>query len=334
MNDDTKDCDGHHNEKHKSSILEPRLFNTRNDVAGLSTIRADTISPNTQLQGGKPMKQKYNYWFGWLFGIAAYSCVATEESVNFNDVLPDLLPKIFEYAVTPELKEGKLLKLAAVCKTWEIVVKGDRKYIFKKSIDEAIKEVFPGNEEDFRRFLNGRLIYKADNDIDNIELRIGDLDNPLNGTFDLSKCGDIRKNLSISTGYRIEKKHENARKIEIWLTPKFLIERKKNTDINHFQAIYDKFNNHGSVGIFWTWGNWSDMNSYDYLIPENLEKISNINLYEHYRCRNYSVGSSYEDKYNGRIPEGLKGGGMRYHFVSCHGYFENLYMHEFYVNFG
>jgi hypothetical protein len=283
------------------------------------------------------VKQKYKrFLLGWLISIAAYSCIAMEESVKFNDVPPDVLPKIFEYAVTPGLKEAKLLRLSTVCKTWESIVKSDRKTIFKKAIDEAIKEVFPGNEGNFRKFLNGRLIYKPnkDNDVGKIELRIGDLANPLEGTFNLSGCGEVGEHLSISTGYRKEKRTENAKKIEIWFTPRFLVEKEINGSVSHFKEIFpDQWPEIAPVGIFWTWGDWDNIDWYDYFTTQNINEIYNNDLYENYVVRMYSIHGKHENKSGGRVPETLRGGRRRYHFISCHGYFEHLYMHTFHIRF-
>jgi hypothetical protein len=113
-----------------------------------------------------------------------------------------------------------------------------------------------------------------------ITMRISDLENPLENTFDLSQCGDAGKYLSISTGYRKRKNEENANKVEIWFAPRFLIEKKLTTTEHHFQDIYEKWNDSVQVGIFWTWGKWDSLTVSDYLITENFDQVSNSNLYE------------------------------------------------------
>ena len=89
----------------------------------------------------------------------------------------------------------------------------------------TIPPVAQGYEKIYERFRNGVLIYrpKKGSDEGMIKLRIADLENPLDGTFDLSRCGHVMKYLSISTGYRKRKKVENASKVEIWFAPRFLI---------------------------------------------------------------------------------------------------------------
>lgn len=91
----------------------------------------------------------------------------------------------------------------------------------------GIPEIARGYEAIYQQFLSGKLIYKPDpnSDAGRVELRIEDLRNPLEGTFDLSRCGDASKRLSISTGYRKRINPENARKVEAWLTPRFVVEK-------------------------------------------------------------------------------------------------------------
>lgn len=93
------------------------------------------------------------------------------------------------------------------------------------------------DEDIHDRFLKGKLIYKPnkDNDIGKMELRIADLANPLEGEFDLSKCGDAGQYLSINTGYRKGFRPENKDKVDIWFTPRFLADRELSTMAeNHY----------------------------------------------------------------------------------------------------
>ena len=146
----------------------------------------------------------------------------------------------------------------------------------------VIPEIAKGNEEIYKRFVMGKLIYKPDpnSDIGKIELPIKDLKNPLSGTFDLINCGESSENLSISTGYRKNKKVENADRVEVWFTPRFLIEKKINSETMHFQQIMDEWvPEDAPVGIFWNWGNWENVNLYDYLVDNTEEQLSSNNLY-------------------------------------------------------
>jgi predicted GTPase len=144
--------------------------------------------------------------------------------------------------------------------------------------------VAQGYEQIYRRFLNGVLIYRPDGKSDEgrINLPIASLVNPLEGTFDLSQCGDTGKSLSISTGYRKGKKAENATKLEIWFTPRFLVEKELQGTASHFQEIFPaKWKDNAPVGIIWTWGGWDyRSDNFDYLTMLTMEEISNKNLYD------------------------------------------------------
>ena len=82
---------------------------------------------------------------------------------------------------------------------------GDQELIYT---DDPIKifDHYPpvawGHEDIYDRFVSGKLIYKPDPNSDEgkVELRIADLEDPLNGTFDLSRCGNTGEYLNISTG--------------------------------------------------------------------------------------------------------------------------------------
>ena len=147
--------------------------------------------------------------------------------------------------------------------------------------------VAQGYEAIYRRFLKGMLIYRPQEGSDNgkIELPIAALANPLEGTFDLSGCGNAGQYLSIATGYKKRQITENANKLEIWLAPKFLIGRELNTTASHFKDIYENWNEANAVEIFWTWGGWDNLNWYDYVITQPMDVLSNKNLYEKWHQR-------------------------------------------------
>ena len=108
--------------------------------------------------------------------------------------------------------------------------------MIERPIRVAIPEVACGYEEVYERFLKGKLIYKPQegSDVGRIDLPIAALANPLEGTFDLSKCGDAGNYFSISTGYRKQKIAKNESKVEIWFAPRFLIEKELKTTASHF----------------------------------------------------------------------------------------------------
>jgi hypothetical protein len=135
------------------------------------------------------------------------------------------------------------------------------------------------------RFLRGKLIYRPNlkSDVGRIELPIAALANPLEGTFDLSKCGDAGKYLSISTGYRKGKRPENKEKLEIWFAPRFLIERALNTSAGHFKDIMGEWKDTAPIGIFWAWGGWDELNYYDYIVTENMDQLEENDMYTKWR---------------------------------------------------
>lgn len=131
--------------------------------------------------------------------------------------------------------------------------------------DIAIPEVTKGYEKVYERFLGGKLIYTDPTSKAKTEFSIRALANPLEGTFDLSGCGDTGQYLSISTGYRKGVKAKNSNKTEIWLAPRFLVEREIATTAKHLQPIMGSWDAvKAPVGLFWTWGSSSDLDWYDY----------------------------------------------------------------------
>lgn len=137
----------------------------------------------------------------------------------------------------------------------------------------GVPEIARGYEAIYERFMGGSLIYRPTegSDVGQIVMPFSDFVNPntLEGTFDLSRCGDIEKYISIATGYR--KKKTISSGLQIWFVPKFLVEREITTTAGHFRDILDKWNS--PFGIFWTIGCCLDANEYDYNIeiePENV----------------------------------------------------------------
>lgn len=112
----------------------------------------------------------------------------------------------------------------------------------------------------YRMFLGGALIYKK-RELDEIKMPIAALVNPLEDVFDLSRCGDAGNYLSIRTGYRKGKlTYPNANpgygtnRIEVWFSPRFLIERELSTTAKHFQSIMSSRRASDSpISLFWSW---------------------------------------------------------------------------------
>ena len=152
----------------------------------------------------------------------------------------------------------------------------------------AIPEVARGYEKIYEKFLKGVLVYRPTegSDVGRIDLPIAALSNPLDGTFDLSNCGNTGKYLSISTGYRKGYNPDNARKVEIWFAPWFLVDKEKSqlpTD-HHMREILKTWNpEQAPIGMFWTWGGWDDGSGLaysDYLTHVGCEEFHSKNLRE------------------------------------------------------
>jgi hypothetical protein len=120
-----------------------------------------------------------------------------------------------------------------------------------------------------------------------ITLPIAKLANPLEGTFDLSQCGDTGKYLRISTGLRKEVKDD--RKVEIWFTPRFLVESNLKASASHFQPIFGKWDARNAVGIFWSWSN-DALKNFDCLTTQTMDELGSKNLYEKWRGSREDLG--------------------------------------------
>jgi hypothetical protein len=173
--------------------------------------------------------------------------------------------------------------LALVCKEWKGIIV-DEMTVGAPSWKAWYGVV--GHENIYQQFLNGTLIYRPNPQSDEgmIQLKISGLINPLEGTFDLSKCSDAGKDLSISTGYRKGMKSENKDKLEIWLAPRFMIEKKLKSSASHLEPIMGNWKEETApIGILWSWGAWEDLSWYDYLTSQGASVISSKNLYDNWQ---------------------------------------------------
>jgi hypothetical protein len=234
---------------------------------------------------------RFCLWVGFL-GVFAHGCAAADDDKGADENAMILrsgrkIPKTSPVNSSLQLQtypsqvaddEGRVRKRR------RLEGKEEENHFVEMSL--IIPPVAQGHEEIYRRFLNGKLIYKPDPESDEgkVELRIADLEDPLNGTFDLSRCGDAGKDLSITTGYRRGKKPENSSKVEIWFAPRFLVKGELNTTSKHFKRIFHKWKETAEVGMFWTWGGRAvDDPDMDYLVSENIDNLSKINLYENWK---------------------------------------------------
>ena len=158
-----------------------------------------------------------------------------------------------------------------------------------------IPEVARGYEDIYLRLLRGVLVYSPNpgSEVGKIEMRVSDLANPLEEAFDLSRFGDVGQYLSIATGYRKSKKAENASKIEIWITPWFLIKEELLGSASHFANIMGSWDPRTApVGIFFTWGGYDILGWYEYLTTEGMDECVNTNFYEKWVDSNCAWGEA------------------------------------------
>lgn len=137
-----------------------------------------------------------------------------------------------------------------------------------------------GNEALYERFMAGSLIYKPTegSTVGQIFIPIRDIANPttLEGTFNLSGCGDSGQHLSISTGFRRGKIVENAGKVEVWIVPKFMAEQNVEGSASHLMPALASWS--APYGIFFTSGNWNELDKFDYEIYKEPEELRFLNM--------------------------------------------------------
>lgn len=212
----------------------------------------------------------------------------------FNKCPEEIKLNILEHAAIDNyFSDGTIGNLKSVCQDWRRIIKQDRIKI-KKSIELAI----------YQKFLKGVLLYKPNpkSNRGKVEIPIAALENPLDGTFDLSQCGSSSKYLIISTGYSIRNKVEDEGKVKIWLIPRFLM--------GHFNEIdYNPWKEGVEVGLFWEWIDKNGLEKSAYLTTENMDNLSKNNLCENWWKASDSdefsalfsgyVGSNYDRRCEG-----------------------------------
>jgi len=151
-----------------------------------------------------------------------------------------------------------------------------------------------GHEDDYDRFLSGILTYKPNSDdTGRVDIPIRSLANPLEGRFDLSAFGDTSRYISIHTGYKKAKIPANADKVEIWLTPKFLVEANLGGDAAWMSGVMSGWE--APYGIVWTWGNNEVRYNFDYLLKGEvlLDKDKNLSEKARHSYPPYTQDSCY-----------------------------------------
>ena len=220
----------------------------------------------------------------------------SQEIDYFASVPVEITTNILTLAAFGVGEEKKdLSTLACVCKLWEAIVNNEdkvTKHAIKKSWVRGLYNIIdPQHIAIFDQFYKGVLIYRPIEGSDErmISLPISDLSDPLAGKFDLSQCGDAGREMSIATGYRKVQTPANADKVEIWFTPRFLVDKEmpQLAQNHHIRAIIGNWDAaRAPIGIFWTWGGWDageGMAECDYLISESLGELGAGNLLENFQ---------------------------------------------------
>lgn len=138
-----------------------------------------------------------------------------------------------------------------------------------------------GHEAVFNRFMKGVLVYKPnlENNEGRVNIPIASLADPLAGTFDLSGFGDIGNSISIHTGYKKTRSATNTNKVEIWICPKFLVERELDREASQFLPIIGQWES--PIAYFWTWGNHDvAVDNYDYLLTSDVCNNNDLTLFK------------------------------------------------------
>lgn len=148
--------------------------------------------------------------------------------------------------------------------------------VVERPINGAIPALARGHEEVYRRFMNGRLVYKGP--AGERSFLISDsVNSSLEGEFNLSgltyTSGSTTYNidtyLRIRLGYR--KSVENETKVTVWLVPKFVV--------SGVESSFSTVEWTSDIGIFWTYGK-DALSSLNYLTKMQFDEISSKNLYE------------------------------------------------------
>lgn len=230
----------------------------------------------------------------------------TLSAVDFEGhISKDVRHLIVKQASYEQCLENKSpVNLALVCKEWRGIIVDDMQ------VGQPSWKAWYGvvsHEDIYERFLKGVLVYRPNegSDVGKIELPIAALTNPLGSPFDLSKCGNTGQYLSIATGYRKGKKAENDRKVEIWLAPRFLIEKELQGKASHFAPIMSAWDvQKAPIGLFFNRGEWDNLEDYDYLTSLDWDSITSENLYKKWHARR-ATRHHYTDRTT--IPRGLRG---------------------------
>ncbi len=223
--------------------------------------------------------------------------ISKRQRTSINDLPTELLQKIILSVDNANPRD-----LGRVCKFWRsffytnesIEKEEDVRYSGMTPLGQKLmrirwyRSIDPNgsydevDDEALKTFLNGVLQYRPTPESDEgmVTLKISDLPNPFDGTFDLSKCGGAAKHLVITTNIsEFFAPHPDQEVIGFF--PHFRAERIVASTPGHpFKDIMGNWDkNLAPVGIFWRWGRWPNT-WFDYLTRSTIADISALNLYD------------------------------------------------------
>jgi hypothetical protein len=127
--------------------------------------------------------------------------------------------------------------------------------------EAVIPEIAKGFEDVYRQFLKGKLVYKPnkDNDDGRIDFPIASLANPLEGTFDISRCAEFGQEIEVSTGFRTNVNPANKSKLEVWIVPQFVLQSDPRAKSINDSLQSNEKHRGKPFAILFTWGGWKDL---------------------------------------------------------------------------
>lgn len=207
------------------------------------------------------------------------SCAMEEESKELSERIvrnlwigSDIDPMIIEYLSFEDVQ----YTLPQVCKCWYNIIEA----LFLKK-EARLKEHYNISEIDYQTLKGMSIRYKPDPESDKgIKIsKIPAFVSPFGYDFNLSKCGEAGKHVRIQIDYRREKDPQSKDKMEVWIAPKFIVQKDLSTTAAHYEPIMSEWLPEASFGIFYTWWNWYDMNWYSYLVTHAPCELNEKNCF-------------------------------------------------------
>lgn len=210
------------------------------------------------------------------------------------------MPKDVTGLLLKEISKGtNPRRLTSVCKHWYSVMREDNvpqmAELHYSATNILVSAMNPFMQQCVHTywdslFYNGILRYKP---IDNngkviegraaVTMKFSDFKD---GTFNLSTCGNTGQYLVITTSMDrfFKVGEENKDKTVIAIMPRHRIQQEiKNTPDHSFASLITAWDaDKAPVGMFWRWGNDTNLTLVDYLTNASISNISSRNLYENW----------------------------------------------------